>query len=176
MGIPLRVGLPPARVPVEYKKRGFWYFLICNTFRLLVRGVCHSKKGGFRFAAWRGVPCGPQSLCCPSQFGYWTAIEKGVRLTSYPFLLPLLQFSFRVRTYKSTSIALSAVLSHQNIKGSGAFATYRCTRGFCRRPLIVPSCFSASEKRGSMPTDFPPIDRPSLLCRSIHIAWFSRGA
>jgi hypothetical protein len=119
--------LPAARTRLRCtKKAGFWYFLICNTFRLLVWGVCHSKKGGFRFAAWTR-PCGsmraPHRFVARANLGIELRSGKGVRAfpPSYPYPL----YDSRVRTYKSTSIALSAALSHQNIKGSDA---YRCTR------------------------------------------------
>jgi len=107
------------------------------------------EKGDFRFAAWYRVD--PIALLPEPIWVLNCDRKRGSRLrassTSYPFHLPLLRFSSRVRTYKSTSIALSAVLSHQNIKGSGAFATYRCTR-FCRRGLLLCRRVSPRRRKG----------------------------
>lgn len=156
----MRVGLPPARVPA-IQKAGFWYFLICNTFRLLVRGVCHSKKGGFRFAAWRGrmVPCGTPLLCCPSQFGYWTAI--GVRPpTPFSSLFYNSLFAFvhinlpRYHCRQYWAIKILRVVARSPLTGALAFCrrlslcrrvSPRRRKGVrCRRisPLIVPRYFA----------------------------------
>lgn len=81
----------------RHKKAGFWYFLICNTFRSSLFEACATPrgKGDFRFAAWRGrtISCGPQSLCVArANLGIELRSKKGVRLCAR--LLALLPLSF----------------------------------------------------------------------------------
>lgn len=133
-GTSSRVGSPPARV-TAVQKVGFWYFLICNTFLVSLFEACATRRKGvsaLRLDAAVRFCAGPIALLLEPIWVLNCDRERGSKLcassTSYPFLLPLLRFSPRVCTYKFSSIALSTALSHQNIKGSGAFATYRCSR------------------------------------------------
>ena len=129
-----------------------------------------------------GVACGAPSHCRANQFGYWTAIEKEKKKRKRE-RVPI----GRVRVYRSTTIALSMVLSHQNIKGGAGSQVHRffslpfvflflpffpllslCCPSFS---LVAPLSGTAflhttkrerKKKRGS-----PSIDRASLFYRSI---------